>query len=148
MKRCLVWIAALGLLAPASIARAQQDSTPTGSKESKPPLQLENGTILYLELSKTIDAKKARIGDEVTALLLTDVVSHGKLAVRRDSKLIGHVTEAQAHSKESPESRLGFVFDRIQPRHGPEMEISSVLLAVRAAPQIQTEPPPTVGPRG
>lgn len=148
MKRCLVMIAALGLLAPASIARAQQDQQPAGSEEKSPPPQLENGTILYLELSKTVDAKKAKIGDQVTAVLLTNVVSHGKIAIRRDSKIIGHVTQARAQSKENPESYLGIVFDRIRTKHAQEIPINSVLLAVRPAVRLQTEPPPTIGPRG
>jgi len=147
MKRCLVVIAALGLLAPAQSARAQQDQQPAGSEENNPPPQLENGTILYLELSKTVDAKKAKIGDPVTAVLLTDVVSHGKIVAHRDSKLFGHVTEARAQNKENQESRLGIAFDRIHPKHGPEIAIRCVLLAVRSAPRLQTEPPPTLGPR-
>lgn len=148
MKRCLVLIAALGLLVPAFIARAQQDQQPAGSEEKSPPPQLENGTILYLELSKTVDAKKAKVGDQVTAVLLTSVLSHGKVAIRRDSKIIGHVTEARALSKENPESRLGIVFDRIHVKHAQEIPINSVLLAVRPAVRLQTEPPPAVGPRG
>jgi hypothetical protein len=148
MQHCLVFIAALGMLAPAPIAHAQQDSRPAGSKESASPSQLENGTILYLELSKTVDAKKAKIGDQVRALLLADVVSHGKIVVRRDSRLIGHVTEAQAHTKDNPESRLGIVFDRILVKHGPELPLSSVLLAVRPSARLQTEAPPTAGSHG
>jgi hypothetical protein len=148
MKRRLVLIAALGLLAPAPITCAQQDSRPAGSKENPSPSQLENGTILYLELSKTVDAKKAKIGDQISALLLTDVVSHGKIAVRRESKLIGHVTEAQAHTKDHPESRLGIVFDRILVKHGPEIALSSMLLAVRPSARLQTEAPPTASAHG
>jgi hypothetical protein len=148
MQRCLVFIAALAMLAPAPTAHAQQDSRLAGSKENASPAQLENGTILYLELSKTVDAKKAKIGDPVKALLLTDVVSHGKIAVRRDSRLIGHVTEAQAQTKDNPESRLGIVFDRILVKHGPEVPLSSVLLAVRPSARLQTEAPPTASSHG
>jgi hypothetical protein len=148
MQRCLVLIAALGFLAPAPSAHAQQDPRPAGSKENASPSQLENGTILYLELSKAVNAKKARIGDEVKASLLADVVSHGKIVVRRDSKLIGHVTEAQARTKDNPESRLGIVFDKILVKHGPEVPLSSVLLAVRPSARFQTEAPPTAGSHG
>jgi hypothetical protein len=153
MKRFpLSLIVLLGLLLPAPSALAQQDSRPAGSTKNTSPaqpenLQLENGTILYLELSKTVDAKKAKVGDVVTAVLLADVVSHGKIAVRRDSTLIGHVTEARAQTKENPESRLGIVFDRIHARHGQEMVFNAVLLAVRPAQQIETEAPPAMGSR-
>ena len=148
MERCLVLIALLGLLAPAPIARAQQDSGTAGSKQSDPQPQMENGTILYLELSKTVDVKKAKIGDEISALLLNDVVSHGKVVVRRYSTAIGHVTEAQALTKENQESRLGIVFDKIRLKHSPEVAISTILMAVRPSQQLQTEPPPIMGTRG
>ena len=148
MNRCLVLIALLGLLASAPISRAQQDSGTAASKESDPPPQLENGTILYLELSKTVDAKKARIGDEISGFLLTDVVSHGKLAVRKYAKILGHVTEVQAKTKENPESRLGITFDRIQAKHTAEIRVSTVLLAIRSSQRLQTEPPPMMGTRG
>src|SRR5438270_169979 len=69
-------------------------------------VRLENGSILYAELTKTVDAKKAKAGDPVSAVLVTDVLAHGKIVVRHDAKLLGHVTEAQIHSKETPESRL------------------------------------------
>jgi len=42
------------------------------------PVHMENGSILYAELSKTVDARKAKVGDPVNAVLVADVVSHGK----------------------------------------------------------------------
>ncbi|HZD95798.1 MAG TPA: hypothetical protein VE133_16170, partial [Candidatus Sulfotelmatobacter sp.] len=114
---------------------------------------LENGMIMYLELSKSIDAKKAKSGDAVSAVLLADVVSRGKIVLRSDSKLLGHVTEARAFSKETPESRLGIVFDKIMQKGGREMAFRSVLLAVRPAPPLQIStlsapaPPGTTTPQ-
>ena len=67
------------------------------------PVRLENGSILYAELTKAVDAKKAKVGDPVSAVLLADVLAHGKIVVRHDAKLLGHVTEAQVHGKETPE---------------------------------------------
>jgi hypothetical protein len=96
------------------------------------PVRLENGSILYAELSKTVDAKKAKVGDPVTAVLVADVLSHGKIVVRHDSKLAGHVTEVQPRTKEAPESRLGIAFDKIISKSG-EMSFQSLLLAIRPA---------------
>jgi hypothetical protein len=95
-------------------------------------LRLENGSILYAELTKTVDAKKAKAGDPVKAVLVFDVLAHGKIVLRHDSKLLGHVTEAQIHSKDSPESRLGIVFDKVITRDG-EVPFESKLLAIRPA---------------
>lgn len=101
------------------------------------PSTMEAGTVIYAELLKTVDAKKAKAGDVVTAQLLADVVSHGKILYRRETKLVGHVSEAQPHTKEIPESRLGIVFERVLPKGGQEAAFSSLLIAVRPAPRLQ-----------
>jgi hypothetical protein len=108
------------------------------------PVRLENGSILYAELSKTVDARKAKVGDPVNAVLLADVLSHGKIAIRHDSKLVGHVTEVQTHSKEVPESRLGIVFDKVITKSG-EVSFQSLLLAIRPAehPAVDVPSPPS-----
>ena len=64
---------------------------------------LSNGTTLQAELTKSIDAKKAKQGDEVTAKLTQDVKSSGQVVLHKGTKLVGHVTEAQAKSKEKEE---------------------------------------------
>src|ERR1041385_7138988 len=112
---------------------------------SEVPVRLENGSILYAELSKTVDAKKAKVGDPVSAILTADVLAHGKIVVRHDSKLVGHVTEAQVHSKESPESRLGIVFDRVMTKEG-EIPFQSSLLAIRPAEHPALEVPSAPAP--
>ena len=102
------------------------------SAPAQPTARLENGSILYAELTKAVDAKKAKPGDPVTAVLVSDVLAHGKIVLRHDSKLLGHVTEAQIHSKDSPESRLGIVFDKVVTKEG-EVPFESKLLAIRPA---------------
>lgn len=109
---------------------------------------LEDGSVLYAELSKTVDAKKAKAGDPVTAVLLADVLSHGKIVARSDSKLVGHVTEAQPHSKDNPESRLGIVFDKMVLKGGQEIPFTSVLMALRPAPRLQVESMSAPAPPG
>ncbi|HXA86437.1 MAG TPA: hypothetical protein VNZ47_15250 [Candidatus Dormibacteraeota bacterium] len=112
----------------------------TALQAAPAPAHLENGSILYAELSKTVDAKKAKVGDPVNAVLVADVLSHGKIAVRHDSKLIGHVTEVQPHTKETPESRLGIVFDKVITKGG-EVPFQSLLLAIRPAERAVVDVP-------
>ena len=102
------------------------------SVPAQPTARLETGSILYAELTKAVDAKKAKPGDPVTAVLVSDVLAHGKVVLRHDSKLLGHVTEAQIHSKDTPESRLGIVFDKVVTKEG-EVPFESKLLAIRPA---------------
>ena len=96
---------------------------------------LSSGTVLQAELTKSLDAKKAKSGDEVTAKLTQDVKENGRVVMHKGSKLVGHVTEAQAKSKENAESKLGVVFDKAILKGGQEMAFSGVIQAV--APPIQ-----------
>jgi hypothetical protein len=134
-RRVLVLLAFVSLAALVGVQRGSAhtlESAATTLPTAPASVHMENGSILYAELSKTVDAKKAKVGDPVNAVLVADVVSHGKIVVRHDSKLIGHVTEVKAHTKETPESRLGIVFDRVITKDG-EVPFQSLLLAIRPA---------------
>jgi len=120
----------IGQSGPAATPRRAAIAYQAASPEA--PARLETGSILYAELTKTVDAKKAKVGDPVSAVLTADVLAHGKIVVRHDSKLVGHVTEVQVHTKEAPESRLGIVFDKAITKAG-EVPFQSLLLAIRPA---------------
>jgi len=124
---------------PRSAAIALQAASPEA------PARLETGSILYAELTKTVDAKKAKVGDPVSAMLVADVLAHGKIVLRHDSKLVGHVTEVQVHTKEEPESRLGVVFDKAITKAG-EVPFQSLLLAIRPAEHPVVEIPNAPSP--
>lgn len=91
---------------------------------------LNSGTTLQAELTRSLDAKKAKPGDEVTARLTQDVRSDGKVVLHKGSKVVGHVTEAQAKGKENSESKLGVVFDKAVLKGGQEVAFNSVVQAV------------------
>ncbi|HEY5027858.1 MAG TPA: hypothetical protein VIK39_05570, partial [Candidatus Angelobacter sp.] len=96
---------------------------------------LTSGTTLQAELTKSIDAKKAKPGDEVTAKLTQDVVADHQVVMHKGAKLVGHVTEAQARSKDNAESKLGVVFDKAVLKGGQEIAFSGVIQAL--APPVQ-----------
>src|SRR5258708_8358685 len=96
---------------------------------------LSSGTTLQAELTKPVDAKKAKSGDEVTAKLTQDVKADGKVVMHKGTKLVGHVTEAQAKSKENAESKVAVVFDKSVLKGGQEMSFSGVIQAL--APPVQ-----------
>jgi hypothetical protein len=132
-----------GHSAPAANLRSAAIALQAASPQA--PAQLEMGSILYAELTKTIDAKKAKVGDPVSAVLVADVLAHGKIMLRHDSKLLGHVTEVQVHTKETPESRLGIVFDKAITKAG-EVPFQSLLLAIRPAEHPVVEIPNAPSP--
>ncbi|MCU1256054.1 MAG: hypothetical protein JWM83_2353 [Candidatus Angelobacter sp.] len=146
-KRVPVFLALLSLaaLVGAQTGSAKNLGCASATSHTEPAVHMENGSILYAELSKTIDAKKAKVGDPVNAVLSTDVLSHGKIIIRHDSKLIGHVSEVQPHTKETPESRLGIVFDRVILKSG-EVSFQSLLLAIRPAEHPMVDVPRAPSP--
>lgn len=91
---------------------------------------LSSGTAMQAELTKSLDAKKAKPGDQVTAKLTQDVKQNGKVVLHKGSKLVGHVTEAQAKSKENAESKLGVVFDKAELKGGQEVAFNGVIQAL------------------
>lgn len=118
----------------AAISQDKQKASGSSDYES---VVIENGSLLYAELAKGLDAKKVKAGDPVTAVLTADVLSHGEIIIPRNSKLMGHVTEAKPFSKEDSESRLGIVFEKAVLKGGHEVPFSSVLISLR---------PPKEGP--
>jgi hypothetical protein len=71
------------------------------------------GSVIPVQLTKTIDAKKAKTGDEVEAKVTQDMKTNtGAVLVPKDTRIIGHVTEAQARHKKEKESELGIAFNQ------------------------------------
>jgi hypothetical protein len=90
--------------------------------------------VIPVLLTKTIDAKKAKQGDQVVAKVTMDLKTNtGAVLVPKDTKVIGHVTEAQARSKEQKESQLAIAFDRAVLKDG-EMNLPMSIQAVIAPP--------------
>lgn len=92
-------------------------------------------------LSKTLDSRKLKEGDPV--LCVTSAVLHAGsgLMVPAGSKVIGHVTQAQARSNGSPNSTLAVVFDKIEYTKGEEIPIQGILQAI--APSLGDSEPNT-----
>jgi hypothetical protein len=99
--------------------------------ETLPP-----GTVLSVELSRGLDAKKSRPNDKVEAKTASDLLVHGQIVVPRNTKIVGHVTEAKAHSKASPGSEIKFTFDRILLKGGREVPLQFTVQAIARPLQI------------
>src|SRR5579884_1897705 len=96
---------------------AQQGASPAQSTSNQQQaanhVKIAPGSVIPVQLAKTVDAKKAKTGDEVVATVTQDMkTNNGDVLVPKDTKVIGHVTEAQARSKEQKQSELGIAFDR------------------------------------
>ena len=136
--------------ASAGAATQTTAHTPTGAAHanSDAAAAAHTGAIVPVELSKSIDSKKAKVGDEVTARVISDVRSGGAVAIPRGSKLLGKVTEANARGKGDATSSLGIVFDRAVLKNGTTLNLVSTIQAVIAAPETQSMPLPEASSGG
>jgi hypothetical protein len=114
--------------APASA----QPSANQGQAAATP--RIAPGSVIPVQLTKTIDAKKAKPGDELVAKVTMDLKTNsGEIVVPKDTKVVGHVTEAQARSKEQKESQVAITFDHAVVK-GADMTLPMSIQAVIAPP--------------
>jgi len=108
--------------------------SPATEAPSANHVKIAPGSVIPVQLSKTVDAKKARTGDEVVATVTQDMKTNsGEVVVPKDTKMIGHVTEAQARNKEQKQSELGIAFDHALVK-GDQMQLPMSIQAVIAPP--------------
>ncbi len=112
--------------------QAKKDSRGSDPAAANASSALASGTTLNAVLSKPVDAKKAKPGDQVFAKTTGDAKSDGSVLIPKGSKLIGHVTQAQAKSKDQANSSLGVVFDHAVLKDGREVPVHAVIQALAA----------------
>jgi hypothetical protein len=95
------------------------------------------GTIIVAELTNSVYAKKAKIGDRVECTVVQDLLYQGKIVVPRNAKVVGHVTEVEVSTKENQQSRLGLSFDRILLKDKKELLFQNPAIVVALAPPIR-----------
>jgi len=110
-------------------------SSPAQSAAGQDTLHVAPGSIIPARLTKTVDAKKVKKGDEVVATVPGDLkATNGEVLVPKDTKIIGHVTESQARSKEQKESQLGIAFNQMTMKNGQQVQLPLSVQAIVAPP--------------
>src|SRR5690349_13644515 len=94
---------------------------------------LAAGTTIPATLSKPIDARKAKSGDQVIAKTTQDVRSDSGVLIPRGSRLVGHVTDAKAKAKGDSESALGIAFDQAVLKNGQQIPLNASIRALAAS---------------
>jgi hypothetical protein len=129
MKKLLVSLLTAVFLAGVSLAQNRPQAN-GGSESGGTGLRLEAGTIIRAELQKSVDAKKAKVGDEVIAKTMDNFLSDKNQELApRGSRVLAHVTEVSPHQGESP-SRLGIAFDKIVLKNGTEVALKASIQAI------------------
>lgn len=123
---------------------AQQPATTPPQQNA----QLQPGSLIYAELSKSIDAKKAKVGDPVQGKITQAVLSHGKVVIPKNAKLVGHLTDVKASSKDQPQSELGIVFDRAELKDGTQIPLTSATIQAMGVPSGLDQSPSNIAGGG
>lgn len=125
------------LLVAGSAAQSQTVPQTGGSN-----VLLVSGTTLNAEMSASVDSKKAKAGDAVTAHISEAVKEDGKTVIPKGAKLVGHVTQASARAKGDADSALAIQFDKAVLKNGQEIPLSVWIKAIAAEPRSAYQPGP------
>jgi len=110
-------------------------STSFAVPKAKRRILIAAGSVIPVQLTRSIDAKKLKTGDEVEAKVTQDLkAANGAVVMPKDTKVIGHVTEAQARNKEQKESQIGLAFDHAVMKNGGDVPLPMSIQAIIAAP--------------
>jgi hypothetical protein len=136
--------------APANSTAPQgQQSSPTTQNQtvSQPAsvpasgsTRLAPGSVIPVQLTKSLDAKKVKTGDEVDAKVTQDLkADNGEVIVPKDTKVIGHVTEVQARTKDQKESQIGIAFDHAVMKNGGDLPLPMSIQAIIAPSNLNSD---------
>jgi len=133
-------------LVAAILAATALAQSPAASQTASPAAQASLGQIaadgaIVAELAKAADAKKAKADDKIEARLTMDLLWHGEIVIPRGTKIVGHVTDVRAWTKQAPESMMEIVFDRIVLKNQREIPLKATIQAVGAP--METSAPPS-----
>lgn len=93
-------------------------------------VQIPAGSIVEATLLKALDAKKSKVGDEVTAKVTRDLKAGDQVLIARNSKIVGHLTDVKAKSKDQAQSLLVIGFDRAVLKDGGELPLNVTIQAL------------------
>ena len=136
MARIVHLITAGTFLLGASVGLGQTQSA--SQSQGQQASSLVSGTALNAQLTHSLDSKKAKPGDVITAQTTAPVKVDGRVVIPNNTKLVGHVTRASARAKGDTDSVLAVQFDRAVLKDGHEMPLQVALQAM--APDQGTPP--------
>jgi hypothetical protein len=117
----------------------QGQQAPTATQSSSNPseangaLRLAPGSVIPVQLTKSIDAKKVKTGDEIRAKVTQDLKANsGEVVLPKDTQVLGRITEAQARTKEQKASQVGMTFDHAVLKNGGDVALPMSIQAIIA----------------
>lgn len=142
MKTQAAWMAVAALTMAAgmqgAVAQTSAGAGESGSataQAGQASASVAQAASVSAELSKKLDAKDAKVGDEVVAKTTSEASFADGTKLPKGSKLVGHVTDVQAKSHDNHDSHLAFAFDHAVLKDGRELPIQVMTRAIAAPAQ-------------
>ncbi len=135
MKAMALIIASIAI----SAAAVGQQATVrgNGAAQSGGSATVAGAAEMNATLERSVDARRAKPGDAVTAKTNHDFTTEAGASIPRGTKLVGRVTQARPHARGAAAadsaSQLGIVFDKAVLRDGREVPMRATIQAVAAA---------------
>ena len=117
----------------AQVSSGVSSSSSVSTQSNQANAGLAAGTAFNAALNTSVDSKKAKVGDEITARTMETVRADGKTILPKGTKLAGHITQASARAKGDSESALGISFDRAILTNGQEVPLNLAIQALASA---------------
>jgi hypothetical protein len=117
----------------ASPSTSSTSSTPAAANAGNNSPSISNGSKIDATLATSLDAKRSKPGDEVEARAAEDFKQDGKVVLKKGTRLVGHVTQAQARANGQTQSQLGIVFDHAVLKNGQDVPLNASIQALAAA---------------
>jgi hypothetical protein len=138
MKRLLLTILTVAVSATLVYSqKARSSGNASASNETSPAKQgrqvnLQSNTQLVAQLENSLDARRAKVGDQVALKTTHAVKQNNEVIVPKGARLLGHVTEVQQRTKSNSESRIGVIFDRLL-KGSLDMPITATIVSITQA---------------
>ena len=82
------------------------------------------------ELEGKLDSKTAKAGDQVVVKTSEAFRTSDGVMIPKGSRIVGHVTQVQAHGNGSQDSRLAIQFERAELKNGESFHVQSMIESV------------------
>lgn len=115
----------------------QTDSQPRTATDAATPQSSQKAGQLQAasvsaELTKSVDTKKAQVGDEINAKITNDAKLPDGTELPKGTKLVGNVVDVKAKSKDENDSHLVLALNRVVLKDGHEMPIKAAVTSMTA----------------
>ena len=122
-----------GAQTSSSGSAATSSSTSANANAGNNSASISSGTNIDATLASSLDAKRSKAGDQVEARAAQDVKQDGKVVLKKGTRIVGHVTQAQARASGQAQSQIGILFDHAVLKNGQEVPFNASIQALAAA---------------